>query len=120
MHDAAAIAVQWAAEEGWNPGLDDGERFARADPGAFLCTERDGEVVATVSCARYGEAYAFIGMYIVRPDLRGQGVGRQLFDRALERARDRIVGLDGVLEQQLTYERAGFALAHNNTRYEGV
>src|SRR5215218_8157994 len=75
MHDAAAIAVQWAAEEGWNPGLDDGERFARADPGAFLCTERDGEVVATVSCARYGEAYAFIGMYIVRPDLRGQGSG---------------------------------------------
>jgi GNAT superfamily N-acetyltransferase len=119
MADAAAIAIQWAAQEGWNPGLDDGERFARADPGAFLYTERDGEVVATVSCARYGDAYAFIGMYIVRPDLRGQRVGRALFDRALEQAGDRIVGLDGVLEQQQTYERAGFRLAHRNTRYEG-
>ena len=119
MHDAAAIAVEWAAAEGWNPGVDDAERLARADPGAFLCVELDGEVVATVSCALYGDRYGFIGFYIVREDLRGQGLGRPLFDRALARAGDRVVGLDGVLEQQATYERAGFELAHRSARYEG-
>ena len=31
-------------------------------------------------------------------DLRGQGLGLALFERALERAGDRVVGLDGVLE----------------------
>jgi predicted N-acetyltransferase YhbS len=119
MHDASAIAVEWAALEGWNPGLDDAQRFARADPGAFLCTEHDGDVVATVSCALYGDDYAFIGFYIVREDLRGQGFGRPLFDRALARAGDRVVGLDGVLEQEATYARSGFELAHRNARYEG-
>jgi len=119
VHDVAAIAVEWAAGEGWDPGLDDADRFARADPGAFLAAERGGEVVGTVSCALYGDGYAFIGMYIVRPDLRGQGIGRPLFERALARAGERVVGLDGVPAQQDSYARAGFALAHRNARYEG-
>src|SRR3954451_4765424 len=117
MTDAATIAVDWAAAEGWNPGLDDAQRFARADPSAFLFTERDGGVAATVSCALYGDDYAFIGLYIVREGLRGRGLGRPLFERALLRAGDRVVGLDGVLEQQATYARSGFALAYRNTRY---
>ena len=118
MHDAATIAVAWADAEGWNPGSDDAERFSRADPGAFLCTEQDGEVVATVSCALYGAAYAFIGFYIVHEELRGQGLGLRLFERALERAGDRTIGLDGVLEQQETYARSAFVFSHCNTRYE--
>ena len=118
MGVAAAIAAEWAAAEGWNPGLDDVERFARADPGAFLCSQHDGAVVATVSCALYGDAYAFIGFYIVREDLRGQGLGLALFQRALARADGRVIGLDGVPAQEETYERSGFELAHRNTRYE--
>jgi GNAT superfamily N-acetyltransferase len=119
MQEAAAVAAEWAAAEGWNPGVDDAERFARADPGAFLCTELDGEVVATVSCALYGEDYAFVGFYFVREDLRGQGLGLELFERALTRAGDRVVGLDGVLDEQETYQRTGFEFARVNTRYEG-
>ena len=119
MQGPADIAVEWAAAEGWNPGLDDAERFVRADPHAFLWTERDGAVVATVACALYGDDYAFIGFYIVDPDLRGQGLGGALLERALARAGERVVGLDGVLEQQETYERSGFVLAHRNTRYQG-
>jgi GNAT superfamily N-acetyltransferase len=119
MEVAAAIAAEWAAAEGWNPGLDDAQRFARADPGAFLCTEHGDAVVATVSCALYGSDYAFIGFYIVRGDLRGQGFGLELFERALARAGERVIGLDGVLDQEETYARSGFELAHHNTRYEG-
>lgn len=116
-YHAAQTAVAWAAAEGWNPGLDDAQRFLQADPGAFLSTERDGEIVATVSCALHGERYAFIGFYIVRPDLRGRGLGGTLFDRALERAAGRATGLDGVLAQQNAYERSGFELAHRNVRW---
>jgi GNAT superfamily N-acetyltransferase len=115
--DVAETAVAWAAAEGWNPGLDDAERFRAADPGAFIATEEAGEIIATVSCALYGEDYAFIGFYIVRPDLRGRGIGGALFDRALARAEGRIVGLDGVLEQQPYYERRGFVLEYRNTRF---
>src|SRR3954454_10843421 len=114
---AAEAAIAWADAEGWNPGLDDGERFLAADPDGFLAVEHDGEIVATVSCALYGDAYAFIGFYIVRPDLRRRGIGTVLFERALARANGRVVGLDGVLEQQASYERQGFVLAHRNVRW---
>jgi GNAT superfamily N-acetyltransferase len=117
---AARVAIDWAGDEGWNPGLDDGERFIAADPGAFLATEQAGEVVGTVSCALYGDDYAFVGFYIVRPDLRGRGVGGPLFERALARAGSRVVGLDGVLAQQASYERRGFELAHRNIRLRTV
>jgi len=30
------LAVDWAASEGWNPGLDDAACFHAADPGGFL------------------------------------------------------------------------------------
>ena len=114
---AAQVAVAWAGAEGWNPGVDDAERFLAADPGAFLWTEGEGEFVATVSCALYGDSYAFVGFYIVRSDLRGRGIGSPLFERALGRAGDRVVGLDGVLAQQGSYERRGFVLAHLNVRW---
>jgi predicted N-acetyltransferase YhbS len=113
----ARTAVAWAAAEGWNPGVDDAERFLAADPDAFLAAEQDGEIVATVSCPLYGGSYAFIGFFIVRSGLRGRGIGTPLFRRALDRAGDRVVGLDGVLEQQSYYERRGFVLAHRNVRW---
>jgi GNAT superfamily N-acetyltransferase len=114
---ATRVAISWADAEGWNPGLDDGERFLAADPYSFLATEREGEIAATVSCALYGDSYAFIGFYIVRSDLRGNGIGSSLFDRALDRANGRVVGLDGVLAQQRSYERRGFVLAYRNVRW---
>src|SRR3954447_23953731 len=117
---AARQAVEWAAAEGWNPGLDDERRFVAADPDAFLATESDGEIVGTVSCALYGPAYAFIGFYIVQADVRGRGIGTELFDRALARAGSRVIGLDGVLEQQPVYASLGFDLAHRNERWRGA
>jgi GNAT superfamily N-acetyltransferase len=114
---AAEAAIAWADSEGWNPGLDDEQRFLAADPDSFLAAERGGEIVGTVSCALYGDNYAFIGYYIVRNDLRGQGIGSELFDLALERAGSRAVGLDGVLAQQSSYERRGFVLAYRNIRW---
>jgi hypothetical protein len=31
--------VAWAADEGWNPGLDDAESFRAVDPAGFLALE---------------------------------------------------------------------------------
>jgi GNAT superfamily N-acetyltransferase len=116
----ASTAIDWAAAEGWNPGVDDAERFHAADPDAFIGVEIDGELAGAVSCALYGERYAFIGFYIVRWDLRGRGIGTGLFDRALSRAGDRVVGLDGVLAQQPVYASLGFELAHRNERWHAT
>jgi hypothetical protein len=51
--DEIAIAADWAAAEGWNPGLADAACFATVDPEGFLIGELDGAPAATVSCVNY-------------------------------------------------------------------
>lgn len=112
-------AVGWAADEGWNPGLDDAACFWAADPTGFLVGRLDGRPIASISAVKYGRGYAFIGLYIVVPEMRGSGYGMRIWNAAVESVGDRVVGLDGVPEQQSNYRRSGFALAHVSTRYGG-
>jgi GNAT superfamily N-acetyltransferase len=112
------LAVAWAAAEGWNPGPHDADAFHHADPDGFLLAELDGEPVGCISSVTYGDTFAFIGFYIVRPEHRGKGYGLALWNAAIQRAGNRTVGLDGVVAQQANYAKSGFQLAYNNIRYE--
>jgi GNAT superfamily N-acetyltransferase len=118
--DEIALATDWAAAEGWNPGLADAACFATVDPAGFFVAELDGEPVATISCVNYDERFAFLGFYIVRPDLRGRGYGLQIWTAAMAHAGTRMVGLDGVVAQQHNYRQSGFNYAYANVRYGGV
>ena len=115
-----SIAVDWAAAEGWNPGLADDVCFATVDPDGFLIGELDGAPAATVSCVNYGDSFAFLGFYIVRRDLRGRGYGLRIWNAAIAHAGRRVIGLDGVVAQQQNYRKSGFALAYANVRYGGI
>ncbi|MGE6786441.1 GNAT family N-acetyltransferase [Ensifer adhaerens] len=114
------VMIDWAAEEGWNPGLGDAGPFWAADPDGYWVAEAEDGPVAAISLVRYNDSYAFLGFFITRPDHRGQGIGRQLWQQAMSVADRRIVGLDGVVAQQDNYRRSGFAYAHANIRYGGV
>jgi GNAT superfamily N-acetyltransferase len=118
--DEVALAVDWAAAEGWNPGLSDAACFAAPDPEGFLIGEVDGVPAATVSCVNYGDRFAFLGFYIVRPDLRGRGFGLQIWNAAIAHAGSRVIGLDGVVAQQENYRKSGFNFAYPNVRYGGT
>src|SRR3954468_917648 len=41
--DEVRLILDWAAAEGWNPGLHDAEAFLAADPEGFLLGRLDGE-----------------------------------------------------------------------------
>lgn len=113
--------IEWAAQEGWNPGLNDAECFWTADPKGFWTARRNGEMIACISLVRFSPIFAFLGFYIVRPDCRGQGVGYALWQHAAELfGRRRVVGLDAVPEQVYTYRKAGYFRTHRNVRYGGV
>ena len=73
-----------------------------------------------VSLVNYDERYAFLGLFIVVPELRGRGIGSVLFKAALARAGARVTGLDGVVDQQPYYARMGFELLHRNMRWLGT
>jgi len=118
--DEISIAVDWAAAEGWNPGLADDACFATVDPQGFLIGEIDGETAATVSCVNYSASFAFLGFYIVRADLRGRGYGLRIWNAAIAHAGARVIGLDGVAAQQQNYRKSGFELAYANIRYGGT
>ena len=115
-----AIAVDWAAAEGWNPGHADAACFATVDGQGFLIGEIDGAPAATISCVNYDDNFAFLGCYIVREDLRGRGHGLAIWNAAIAHAGGRVIGLDGVVAQQANYARSGFAFAYPNIRYGGT
>ena len=110
----------WAADEGWNPGTADGPAFFAQDPEGFFLGRIDGAPVSAISVVNYGADYAFLGCYLVRPDLRGHGHGLATWRTALAHAGNRTVGLDGVVAQQDNYRRSGFELAHRTVRFTGT
>ncbi|QYX82381.1 GNAT family N-acetyltransferase [Streptomyces akebiae] len=118
--DDWAVVARWAGDEGWNPGLSDPACFFAQDAEGFFIGRLDGEPVSSVSVVTYGDDYAFLGFYLVRPDLRGQGHGLATWKTALAHAGDRTVGLDGVVAQQDNYRQSGFEPAHRTFRYSGV
>jgi GNAT superfamily N-acetyltransferase len=118
--DEIALAVDWAAGEGWNPGLADNACFASVDPEGFFIAALDGAPVATISCVNYDARFSFLGFYIVRADLRGRGFGMRIWQAAIAHAGSRVIGLDGVTAQQDNYKKSGFQLAYANVRYGGT
>src|SRR5918993_377985 len=112
------LAIEWAAREGWNPGLADAAGFHAADPEGFLLSEdADGTPVACMSAVRQGDDLGFVGFYIVAPERRGEGHGLAIWRAGMARLEGRLVGLDGVVAQESAYRRSGFALAWRNLRY---
>jgi GNAT superfamily N-acetyltransferase len=77
--DELDTLIYWAAHEGWNPGLDDAEAFWAANPDGFVVAEIDGELVGGGAIIAYEKRYGFMGLFLVRPDHRGHGLGNRLW-----------------------------------------
>ncbi len=118
--EEVSLAVAWADQEGWNPGLHDAECYHVADANGFLLGTIEGEPVATISVIRYGAAFGFLGFYIVAPQYRGQGYGIRIWNEGIRYLAGRTIGLDGVVAQQDKYRKSGFRLAYRNIRFEGA
>ncbi|MBE9223927.1 GNAT family N-acetyltransferase [Phormidium sp. LEGE 05292] len=114
------LSLEWAATEGWNPGIYDAEAFYATDPGGFLMGEINGEPISSISAVRYDDKFGFIGLYIVQPNWRGQGFGLQTWNAGLKLLGDRNIALDGVLAQVENYRKFGFQLAYRHVRYAGL
>ncbi|HEY6171561.1 MAG TPA: GNAT family N-acetyltransferase, partial [Candidatus Kapabacteria bacterium] len=112
------LAIKWASNEGWNPGLHDDECFYAADPNGFFIGKLNGEPIGCISAVKYEDKFGFVGLYIVKEEYRGKGYGIALWNKAMEYLAGCNAGLDGVVAQQENYKKSGFVLAHRNIRYE--
>lgn len=114
------LAIDWAAAEGWNPGLNDAECFHAADPQGFFIGEVDGRPVGCISAVAYGDSFGFIGLFLVQREFRGHEIGPRLGQEAMRCLAGRNIGQDGVLAKVPIYGKLGFHLAYSNARYKGV
>lgn len=114
--------VDWAAREGWNPGLHDADIFWATDPEAFVAADRDGDMIGGGAITSYDGRFGFMGFFIVRPEFRGRGFGDHLWhvrrDRLIKRLRPGAsIGMDGVFDMQDYYARGGFMFSHRDLRF---
>jgi GNAT superfamily N-acetyltransferase len=116
-------ALSLSEQSRWNQNEHDWRRLFRASPrgcfGAFL----DGRLAGTVTTVVYGTQLAWIGMMLVDPDYRRQGLGTRLMQAALEQlARLGIaaVKLDATPSGKPLYETLGFRAEGLVERWEGT
>jgi len=114
------IAISWAANEGWNPGLYDGDTYFSTDPKGFFMGFLDGQPISSISAVAYNNNFGFLGFYIVKSKYRNKGYGFKLWNEALKHLPTQNIGLDGVIAQQENYKKSGFVPAYRNIRYEGT
>jgi len=110
--------VEWAADEGWNPGIHDIDAFYHTDPNGFFVGFLDGKPISSISAVSYGNSFGFMGFYIVKPEYRGRGYGYQIWQHAVNYLKNHNIGLDGVVAQQSNYKKSGFKMAYRNIRFQ--
>ncbi|QFT54299.1 GNAT family N-acetyltransferase [Microbulbifer sp. THAF38] len=116
------VLVNWAAQEGWNPGVHDAEAFWQADSEAFIAALVQENMIGGGSVTSYEGKYGFMGFFIVKPEYRGLGFGRKLWYHRRQRMLERLspgasVGLDAAFQMQDFYGEGGFEFSHRNLRF---
>jgi len=116
------FAAACTAVEGW-PSEDEAalETFFLREPAGCLIAEGGGRPLGMCMATDYG-ASGFIGELIVRPEVRGRGLGSALLNRAVRHLRSRgvrTIYLDGVPPAVPLYERNGFRELYRSLRFTG-
>ena len=127
--DEAEVLLGWAAAEGWNPGLADLEVAWSFDPQGFIALrytapDKATELVGGGAILSYGGQCGFMGLFIMRADHRGQGLGRVLWHERLRRLQARLqpgafIAMDGVLNMVPFYAAGGFVQHYHDLRFQG-
>src|SRR5438309_2293442 len=68
---------------GWNQVARDWQLFLRCSPQGCLVAVDNGRVAGTVATINYQHCFSWIGMVLVDPTCRRQGIGLQLLKEAL-------------------------------------
>ncbi len=104
-------AMRLKAAAGWNQTPADWARLLALEPEGCFVDERDGAVAGTATALCYRTELAWIGMVLVAPEYRRQGIARGLMQRALAWLRGRgirCIKLDASEMGRPLYRQLGF------------
>ena len=105
---------------GWNQTSADWERFLSASPEGCFVAECDGQVRGTATTISYEGRFAWVGMVLVDPEYRSQGIGTKLLERAIAYLDDRMIPaikLDATPQGKPLYEKMGFVSEYELERW---
>jgi GNAT superfamily N-acetyltransferase len=105
---------------GWNQTRGDWKRFLRASPAGCFVAESEGRVVGTAATIAYEGRFAWIGMVLVDPAARGQGVGTKLLEKTIEYLDGcgiPSMKLDATPQGKPLYEKLGFVSEYEIERW---
>jgi GNAT superfamily N-acetyltransferase len=96
---------------GWNQTSADWELFLELSPkGCCVALNENGRVQGTVTTVKYDDHFSWIGMVLVDPDHRRQGIGIQLLREALQMLEgDETIKLDATPAGREVYRQLDFA-----------
>src|SRR6267154_4381650 len=96
---------------GWNQTSADWERFLASSPQGCFVMEDSNNVVGTAATICYENRFAWIGMVLVDPQYRKQGIGTQLLNKTIEHldhANISTIKLDATPLGKPLYAKLGF------------
>src|ERR1041384_777414 len=114
-------AMQLKEAAGWNQTEDDWRRLLLLEPNGCFCAIKDCRVVGTTTTTTYVDELAWVGMVLVDPQHRRQGIAAKLMSVALDYLKERVgtVKLDATALGQPVYERFGFQVESLVERWSG-
>lgn len=116
---AAGLALCRAA--GWNQLTRDWEIFLHLSPNDCRVATRNDEVIGTVTIIRYQKFFSWIGMVLVDPSSRGQGIGMQLLHETLQVLKDEeTIKLDATPAGREIYLRLNFVDEYRISRMSTI
>src|SRR3954447_19650132 len=116
----AAMRLKEAA--GWNQTEKDWHRLLVLEPNGCFAALKDGRLVGTTTTTIYGNELAWIGMVLVDPQERRQGIATRLMNVAIDYLKDKvaIVKLDATSLGLPLYENLGFRVEMGFERWVGT
>ena len=106
---------------GWNQTEADWRRLLLLEPNGCFAAIKDGRLVGTTTTTIYGEL-AWIGMVLVEPQNRRQGIAAQLLNVALDYLNGKVetIKLDATALGRPVYEKFGFEVESEVERWAGT
>ena len=105
---------------GWNQTAADWQRFLKNSPHGCFVMEDDGKIEGTATTINYGNRFAWIGMVLVDPEYRKQGIGTQLLKKTVEYLDEeniRSMKLDATPQGKPIYTKLGFVEEYEIERW---
>jgi GNAT superfamily N-acetyltransferase len=115
----AAMKLKEAA--GWNQTEDDWRRLITLEPAGCFAAIKNHQLVGTTTTTTYKDQLAWVGMVLVDPQNRRQGIATRLMETALDYLKGKVatVKLDATAQGKPVYERFGFEVESLVERWAG-